>query len=78
MGSDPRVDDQVGADVHLLQVGVPQVAVALLHLVGPVQVLQRGLRDVDPAGPQTGPQGGKDSCMWVHFMSVYGLFGDDP
>jgi len=45
----PGVDDQVGLHVELLQVGVPQGAGPVLHLVRPVQVLQRGLRDVHTA-----------------------------
>lgn len=46
----PRVDDQVRLDVELFQVGVPQVAVALLHFISLVEMLQRRLGDVDTAG----------------------------
>lgn len=52
--SHPGVDDQVRADVHLLQVGVALLAMPVLHLVRLVQVAQRRLGDVHPAG---GPGG---------------------
>lgn len=43
--------DEEGLDVVLLEVGVALAAVARLHLVVPVQVLQRGPGDVDaPTG----------------------------
>lgn len=40
-------------DVHLLQVGVPLLPVPVLHLIRLVQVVQRGLCDVHPAGGDT-------------------------
>lgn len=48
--SDPLLaaaQHQEGFDVVLLQVGVPLAPVTRFHLVVPVQVLQRGLGDVD-------------------------------
>lgn len=50
----PGVDDQVGADVHLLQVGVPLLPVPVLHLIRLVQVLQRGLCDMHTAAGDPG------------------------
>lgn len=58
----PGVDDQVGPDVHLFQVGVPLLPVPLLHLVRLVQVAQGGLCDVHPAGqdPSQAAQPGRE------------------
>lgn len=50
----PRVDDQVGADTHLFQVGIPLLPVPVLHLVGMVQVIQGGFCDMYPPGERLG------------------------
>ena len=51
MCTDPfltAAEDQEGLDAVLLQVRIPLSSEARLHLVVSVQILQRGLGDVDP------------------------------
>lgn len=50
----PGVDDQVGADTHLFQIRIPLLPMPILHLVGMVQVIQGGFRDVYPPGERLG------------------------
>lgn len=49
--------DEVGFDVVLLQVGVPLSSCSRLHVIVTVQIVQSGLRDVDPPAKETAHTG---------------------
>lgn len=62
-----RVDDQVGGDTVLLQVGISVLSIPFLHLVRPIQVLKSDRGDVDP------PEGGArepGSMGWVTLLNT--------
>lgn len=59
--------DEEGLDAVLLEVGIALATTAWLHLIVPIQVVERGLGDVDAPTGRGGQKVGAENCGQIPF-----------